>query len=117
MENIVKWSLESCLDVIETRKNSFEIFGYDFMIDQNCDTWLIEINSSPAMDYSTPVTAVLVKSVLKDLIKVIIDFKEASCPDLVDTGKFKLLHKSSYVPRSSYNKSDLICQGSGFRRT
>ena len=41
-------------------KKSFEIFGYDFMIDSLFNVWLIEINSSPAMDHSTQVTANLV---------------------------------------------------------
>lgn len=29
------------------------MFGYDFMVDENYKVWLIEINSSPSMDYST----------------------------------------------------------------
>ena len=29
------------------------MFGYDFMIDERLNVWLIEVNSSPAMDYST----------------------------------------------------------------
>lgn len=45
--------------------------GYDFMIDENLNPWLIEINMSPSMDYSTPVTKKLVKMVLQDTAKII----------------------------------------------
>ena len=38
------------------RETSFEVFGFDFFIDEAYKPWLIEINSSPAVDYSTPVT-------------------------------------------------------------
>jgi len=37
-----------------------EFVGYDFMIDSNYKPWLIEINSSPSMDYSTSITKDLV---------------------------------------------------------
>lgn len=47
------------------------MFGYDFMIDDTYNVWLIEVNSSPAMDYSTPVTKKLVKLCLKDIVNVI----------------------------------------------
>ena len=51
IKDIVKWSLFSVGNL--GRKNSFEILGYDFMIDDRMNVWLIEVNSSPAMDYST----------------------------------------------------------------
>ena len=35
------------------KKKNFELLGYDFMVDQELQVWLIEVNSSPAMDYST----------------------------------------------------------------
>jgi tubulin monoglycylase TTLL3/8 len=42
------------------KRKCFEIFGYDFMVDDLLNVWLIEINSSPAMDHSTQITANLV---------------------------------------------------------
>jgi len=53
IKQVVIWSLESAQDVIENRKNSHEIFGFDVMIDEELNPWLIEINSSPCMEYST----------------------------------------------------------------
>ena len=53
MRKIVQWSLECVQDSVINRERSFEVFGYDFMVDENCNPWLIEINTSPAMDYST----------------------------------------------------------------
>jgi len=54
------------------------MFGYDVMVDDDFNCWLIEVNSSPAMDYSTDVTERLVKMVLEDTIKVVIDYGTAS---------------------------------------
>ena len=72
-------SLESVQDVFETKKGvPFEMFGYDIMVDDDFNCWLIEVNSSPAMDYSTDVTERLVKMVLEDTIKVVIDYGTAS---------------------------------------
>lgn len=33
MEKAIIWSLESVQDQVEHRKNSHEVLGYDFMID------------------------------------------------------------------------------------
>ena len=74
MKQCVKCSLLSVREDIDNRKNSFEFFGYDFMIDQDLRVWLIEVNASPSMEQSTTVTEELVNNVLTDLPKVIIDF-------------------------------------------
>lgn len=35
-------------EVIESRVNSFELFGFDFVVDKDLRLWLIEVNMSPA---------------------------------------------------------------------
>ena len=49
------------------------MFGYDFMVDQDLNSWLIEVNASPSMEYSTHVTETLVKEVLPEVVRIIIE--------------------------------------------
>ena len=72
------------------KKGSCELVGYDFMIDEDLNPWLIEINMSPSMDYSTPVTKRLVKMVLQDTGKVIGQAKKGR-----DTGAFKCIYRGN----------------------
>lgn len=53
MMEIAISSIKSCKDCIEPRRNSLELYGYDFMVDDQYNTWLLEINSSPSMEFST----------------------------------------------------------------
>ena len=87
IKNIVIISFESCRYEMKYRSNSFELFGYDFMIDENLNVFLIEVNSSPAMDYSTKITEKLVKEMSDDLMKVILDYNNKNNVNVV--GKFK----------------------------
>jgi len=92
MKTMVIKSLQSVQDMMESRKSSFELFGYDFLVDGDYKPWLIEINSSPSMEYSTSITERLVQSVLDDTVKVIIDYPKAKIKKTVDTGSFKCIH-------------------------
>lgn len=97
IKKIVIYSLMSAKHKICDRKNSHEIFGYDIMVDENLNCYLIEVNSSPAWDYSTEITKKLVKEVSEDLVKVVVDYANASKEDKqsIDTGKFKLIFKGN----------------------
>ena len=91
------------------------MFGYDIMLDSSGNPWLIEVNSSPAMDYSTPVTTELVKEVLADVPKVVVDYNYASRKKKpnVDTGAWKLIHRSKRTierPTNSFGLN-LMCEG------
>ena len=54
-------------DMLENRKNSSEVYGYDFMLDQDFNIWLLEVNASPDMSASTPVTERLTSRVMDDM--------------------------------------------------
>lgn len=90
IKNIVVWSIKSCEGYVMGKKGSCELVGYDFMIDEQLNPWLIEINMSPSMDYSTPVTKRLVKMVLQDTGKVIGSNKKGR-----DTGGFKCIYQGN----------------------
>jgi len=76
MKEIAKWSLMCASEMIEHRKNSWELYGFDYMVDDDYNAWLIEINSSPACDYSTKVTEVYVQKALVEILAVVFDCKE-----------------------------------------
>jgi tubulin monoglycylase TTLL3/8 len=61
IKSVIINTLESVQDTFEYKRGCFELFGFDIMIDDEFNAWLIEVNSSPAMDYSTHVTEKLVK--------------------------------------------------------
>jgi len=68
IEEIVLTTLRCVSDSVQHRKNTTELFGYDFMLSSGSykpKVWLIEVNSSPACDYSTPVTCPLVKQMMR----------------------------------------------------
>ena len=86
------------------------------MIDNEFNAWLIEVNSSPAMDYSTYVTEKLVKQCLEDTVKVIVDYEEAKTAKKkaqVDTGNYELIFKASRHVEKPLNAFGLNIQVQG----
>ena len=53
VRDIVMTVISSVKHLIGKRENCFELLGFDIMIDETFKPWLIEVNSSPALDYST----------------------------------------------------------------
>lgn len=43
------------------------------MVDADLNVWLIEVNSSPSMEFSTPITEKLVKQVMPQIVRIILD--------------------------------------------
>jgi hypothetical protein len=65
-------SVKKTLNLNE-RKYCFELFGYDFMIDIEGALWLIEVNTNPCIEESSPLLASLIPRMLDDAFKLTID--------------------------------------------
>lgn len=55
------------------RKYCFEIFGFDFMIDEEYNPFLIEVNTNPGLEESSPLIKMLVPRMLDDALRLTID--------------------------------------------
>ena len=75
MKQAAQASLKCVQSMVENRAHSFEIYGFDFMLDNELNPWLIEVNSSPSMEYSTTITKDLTKKALTDLVACVLDVK------------------------------------------
>lgn len=53
----------------QRRQFSFEIFGYDFMIDEDLKPWLIEVNTNPCLELSSSYLARLIPAMVENSIK------------------------------------------------
>ncbi len=84
--------------VIAGRRGCWEVYGFDIMIDENYNPWLIEVNSSPACDYSTPVTEAFVKKALPDVLKVVLDDSKTH-QHPVNTGGWDCIYCGETIPK------------------
>ena len=55
------------------RKICFEIFGYDFMFDEEFNPYLLEVNTNPGLEISSPLINMLIPRMLDDAFKLTID--------------------------------------------
>jgi len=58
---------------VNNKNKSFEIFGYDFMIDSDLKTWLIEINTNPSITTGGKVLDAYIPRMIDDALKITID--------------------------------------------
>ena len=63
-------------DRLDRKFGSFEVFGYDFMLDADCNPQLLEININPALFLDTEVQAQIIPSLVKDVCNMALDIHE-----------------------------------------
>ena len=73
-EQIVKnlYSIRKKLDPFK-RKFCFEPFGYDFILDEDFNIWLIEVNTNPCLEESSQLLKTMLPRMVEDMLKLTVD--------------------------------------------
>ena len=86
--------------------NSFELLGYDYMMDDTFQPYLIEINSNPCLEFVCPLLSGIISSLIENVVRVTLDtqlppphkgMRTNSCDDAInaieqDECKFDLIY-------------------------
>ena len=75
MERLVTDSFRAVYQKIDPNRlnHSFEIFGYDVMIDEQFKVYLIEANTNPSLEICSPLLARIVPELLDNSFRIAID--------------------------------------------
>lgn len=75
MKDWVITSFKSAEDSLfqDNKRSQFELFGYDFIIDEDFKCWLIEINTNPCLEESSRLLKKLIPRMVDDALKLTLD--------------------------------------------
>ena len=75
IKNIVRKTIESVYFKLDPccRGHSFEVFGYDFLLDSDLKPWLLEVNTNPCLELSSPHLARIIPNMIENALRIAID--------------------------------------------
>jgi len=113
IKNIIKFVFQSVKNKINglNRNYTFEIYGFDFMLDIDFNPFLIEVNLNPGLEESSPLIKMLVPRMLDDALRLTVD-KEFNTVYLIK-GVERKSSENNYIyespfPVNGYTNSENI---------
>jgi D-alanine-D-alanine ligase-like ATP-grasp enzyme len=75
MKSLIVRSVFATRKIIDPhkRKSCFELFGYDFILDEDFNVWLIEVNTNPCIEESSSILKVFLPRMINDMLKLSVD--------------------------------------------
>lgn len=80
------------LSVSDVQK-SFELYGYDYMVDEEFNPFLIEVNTNPCLEFACPLLTTLITGLIENTIRVAVDtefpppsigFRTKACEEAIE---------------------------------
>jgi tubulin polyglutamylase TTLL9 len=96
IHNIILKSLQAVQKVIVNDRHSFELYGYDIIIDDTLKPWLLEINANPSLTANTPKDNEMKVKMLDDML-TILDLEKVLIGGEEQVGGFDLIYKGSQI--------------------
>ena len=122
VKEIISLTMRSAKDKINKngRSHQFEIFGYDFMLDSDFNLFLIEINTNPGLEISSPWIQIVVPRMLDDALRLtvdkvfepIYDFSKNYKGSYTEEQKKLLINSKIEVDFNAVNNNELIKESS-----
>ena len=72
-QRFIQDSMKSVKGKIVHQKYTFELFGYDFIIDEDLNTTLIEVNTNPCLEESNTLLKNMLPRMIDDLLNLTMD--------------------------------------------
>ena len=89
------------------RSHQFEIFGYDFMLDADFNVFLIEINSNPGLEISSPWIQIIIPRMLDDALRLTVDKVFEPIYDFSKNHQAKLKEEDKLIFEKNKNKIEI----------
>ncbi|GBG33082.1 Tubulin polyglutamylase TTLL5 [Hondaea fermentalgiana] len=70
IKQLILKSLVCCDQSMDNDPNSFELFGYDVLLDENVRPWLIEVNSSPSLAQENQLDSKIKRKLIADTLRL-----------------------------------------------
>lgn len=101
MKEMIKHSLLSVRKKLNpnNREFCFELFGYDFIMDEDLNLWLIEVNTNPCLEESSNMLKYYLRRMVEDMIKLEID------PKFPNPKRYKKSPKDKHRTHDDLNQS------------
>lgn len=70
---LIQNSIRSVKGKLASQKYTFELLGYDFILDEQLNTFLIEVNTNPCLEESNHLLRCMLPRMIDDMLNIVSD--------------------------------------------